>query len=150
MNILVTVGTTPFPELFLSIQDISKTSWLFTCQTAEDKLYDGLNCFNFSNNIEDFEKNSDLIISHAGAGSIYKYLENGVRILVVPNLFRVDQHQMDIATYCKKNNFCGVCTDLNDIERSIEVTVSTEYEKYIKEDFFAAKEINSRINRWVL
>ena len=147
INIFVTVGTTPFPELLKALQEIENPSWSFLCQTAEkDVNYPGLASFDFSPEIEQHVEQADLIISHAGAGSVYRFLEQQVKLLVVPNLFRKDPHQRDLADYCMRNGLCKVCYSLDSLHTSIQDALSFDAKPYVKDAFFKGDEINQIIN----
>ena len=93
--------------------------------------------FNFKENVIDYFLSSDLVITHAGAGSCYKLIELGVPIIVVPNLNRRDKHQKEIALYFEKNNYCSVCWDLNKLENIIEKQDSVRFTHIEKPLFFS-------------
>jgi beta-1,4-N-acetylglucosaminyltransferase len=146
MNIFVTVGTTPYNDLFQHLSFIENSSWHFDCQTADAEVsYANLTCFDYTPNWQSHIEKADLVITHAGAGSVYKLLEMGKKIMVIPNLERIDHHQLDLANYVEKNGYALVCRVLNDIEQVIakaEQYAPTPYEKI---DFFKGDEINEAI-----
>ena len=144
MNILVTVGTTCFDSMIDAVDKCAAElkQHQFVFQTA-DGHYKPLHgkYFDFVDSIDDYYHNSDIIITHAGAGSTYKLLELRKKIVVVPNLERVDKHQSDIARFLEDNNYALVVWDLNtllDILRSLDNFHPSTYEK---EPFFKAEEI---------
>jgi beta-1,4-N-acetylglucosaminyltransferase len=61
----------------------------------------------------------DLVISHAGAGTVYALLDRGQPFCVVPNLDRTDDHQSDIANFLRGNTLAPV-VDLRDGPLDIE------------------------------
>lgn len=50
----------------------------------------------------------DLVITHAGAGTVYAMLERGRPFCVVPNLDRTDNHQSEIANYLRREGLAPV------------------------------------------
>lgn len=145
MNILITVGTTKFDSLIRNV-DIyaSKHSSInFNFQISEDAEYfPSMGAyFDFTNRIDELYDCADLIITHAGAGSIYKLLEMQKKIIIVPNSERVDKHQFDIANFMKKNKHALVCTDVTAIGRFIEMAMYYEFVIFNKVPFFKENEI---------
>lgn len=53
--------------------------------------------FDFAQDISKYIKSADLVISHAGTGSILDALRSGKRLLVVINDKLMDNHQMQIS-----------------------------------------------------
>lgn len=144
MKVFITVGTTPFDELIRSVDSIAPNfvDWSFTYQISEGSYTPKSGIyFKFVENIDDFYKDSDVVITHAGAGSIYRLLELNKKIVVAPNLVRVDKHQSDIANYMGKNGHVLLLSDLNnslDIMESIE---EFSPKPYVKERFFVKDEL---------
>ncbi|MUK77033.1 hypothetical protein GNP84_09015 [Aliivibrio fischeri] len=140
MNILVTVGTTAFDVL---IETIDKS---FECdksvniiaQISSSSSYTPKNfqSFAYSEEFQSYVDSAELIVTHAGAGSVYSMLENSKKLVVVPNLTRADNHQLELAKYVQDNNFAVSCFDLNDIESCIIRAKNTDFEPYQCEKFF--------------
>ena len=101
-NVLITVGTTKFNSLISYLdQNLSRVDGCkFKFQIANGTYipvnYDYVR---FSDNFIEWYKSADIVITHAGAGTIYKLLNMGKKILMVPNLERRDKHQVEIAEY---------------------------------------------------
>ena len=77
---------------------------------------------------------ADIIITHAGAGTVFGNLEKNKRLIVVPNLIRHDKHQSELCRYLEKNNFALVCwnfDDLPDLLKKASLVRLTPYEKEI-------------------
>ena len=66
----------------------------------------------------------DLVISHAGAGTVYAMLERGRRFCVVPNLDRTDDHQCEISNYLQREGLAPVL-DLDEAPFDLEVLNET-------------------------
>lgn len=149
MKILVTVGTTQFNGLIETIDNIAKTkkNYYVTFQIANGN-YKPVNgeYFEFHNNINQYYSSSDLIITHAGAGSIYQLLKLNKKIIIVPNLERVDKHQLDIANYMDNNNYALVCYSLEKLENAIKKSLDFIPMPFTKKDFFKFTEIANYIN----
>ncbi len=109
MNILVTVGTTPFDNLILAVDQQLGSLYQVVSQIAKGKYEPKSNhFFRFTDDIERYYQDADLIISHGGAGTIYRVLELGKKLIIVPNLDRIDHHQLDICDFMQKNNHAAV------------------------------------------
>jgi len=146
MKVLVTVGTYKFDELIKRIDQIAlDRQFEFICQIGQGE-YIPKNCesFSFSNNFAEKIDKSDLIITHAGAGTVYSLLENKKNLIVVPNIDRVDKHQLEIAQFVHINKYCLSCFDVNDIEiflNEVDQFVKQQKVCYEKEAFFKYSEI---------
>jgi len=143
INVFVTVGTTEFDELIKAIDQACKNhpELKIVAQVSLSSTYQVRNIehFEFSNDIKSYIDKADVIITHAGAGSVYSMLEQGKKLIVVPNLTRVDLHQVELANYVEKNNFAISCRTLEDLPGLIHSMDSRSFNPYIKEDFFGAE-----------
>ncbi|TON99184.1 glycosyltransferase, partial [Vibrio parahaemolyticus] len=74
MNILVTVGTTAFDELITVIDESFKhdQSVNIIAQISSSSNYTPkyIESFEFSDDFDSFVESADIIITHAGAGSV--------------------------------------------------------------------------------
>ncbi|WP_318422585.1 PssE/Cps14G family polysaccharide biosynthesis glycosyltransferase [Photobacterium leiognathi] len=144
MKVFVTVGTTTFDSL-IRYSDIAASiydKYEFVFQKAKSDYIpiNGLS-FEFVDNIDEYYNNADIVITHAGAGTIYRLLELNKKVIVVPNLERVDKHQLDIAQYMGDNKHLLVCYELNNLSNIIEESNSFNPRQYLKKHFFKDKEI---------
>lgn len=140
MNILVTVGTTAFDQLIESVDKLfgNDTDVKVVAQTSSSASYTPKNIdyFEFSSSFQSYIDNADLIVTHAGAGSVYSMLENGKKLVVVPNLTRADNHQIELAKYVQDKNFAVSCFDLTEIHACIYKAKETSFSSYESEKFF--------------
>lgn len=140
LNIFITVGTTEFDSLIkvIDTQFVNQSKYFFTAQISTSSNYqpNNIDFFEFSNDIERYINEADFIITHAGAGSVYSMLEKGKKLIVVPNLSRIDHHQAELANYVSKNNFAVACNQLDELPLLIESLNSKVFSDYQKEDFF--------------
>lgn len=69
-----------------------------------------------------FEK-SDVIVTHAGAGSIIKSLKYGKTPVIVPRMKRfgehINDHQVDLADFLERKKIAVVVSDVKDLKRMI-------------------------------
>lgn len=109
MKILITVGTTPFDNLIKVADEQLSQSHELVFQISEGgyKPKSGQS-FKFTDDIEQCYLDADLIISHGGAGTIYRVLELDKKLIIVPNLDRIDHHQLDICDFMQKNNHAAI------------------------------------------
>ncbi|EHN71539.1 PssE/Cps14G family polysaccharide biosynthesis glycosyltransferase [Aliivibrio fischeri] len=144
MKIFITVGTTLFDELIRNVDSVAEEleGFNFTFQISKGK-YKPKNgtYFDFVQNIDEYYNDADLVITHSGAGSIYRLLELNKKIIVVPNIDRVDKHQTDISTYMSENNHVLL---LSDFKYTKDVILDAEFflpKVFIKKHFFLKDEI---------
>ncbi len=149
MNIFITVGTTHFNSLVEAADKCAAelTEHKFTFQTA-GSAYKPLHgeCFEFGDAIDDYYDRSDIIITHAGAGSIYKLLELRKIVIVVPNLERVDKHQSDIAKFLEENKYALIVWNLEELPAVLQSADIFQPTLFEKNHFFKAEEIASFIS----
>lgn len=146
MKLLVTVGTTPFDSLIKRIDEIELDGFVETLvQCAEGIPSHKYQSISFINGIENEYRQSDIIVTHAGAGSIYALLELQRRIVVVPNLDRDDSHQSDIAKFVEDNGYAKVCWDLKTLQEDIISACSFSPRVYNPTRFFVGKNISDLI-----
>lgn len=140
INIFVTVGTTPFDSLIQQLDVLAKDCPQFniTAQVSNFSNYEVKNfsSFQFSSDIDDYICNSQLVITHAGAGSVYRLLELEKTVLVVPNVERIDKHQIEIANFVESQNYASVCYDIDKLKEAIDKALLTTSSVYRKVDFF--------------
>lgn len=143
MNIFVTIGNTQYNQLIEALDKLVPTDFNLTIQLADGHyLPKNHQYIRFTNDIEKYFSEADIVISHAGAGSVFRLLELGKKLIVVPNFERVDDHQLDLADFVHENNFACVCYELNNILACINDVAKTDYESYIHDPFVGFEQIN--------
>ena len=142
MKIFVTVGTTKFDHLIKFLDTSLDKSYDVLFQIAEGN-YKPINFpyIKYTNNIKDQYDNSDLVICHAGAGSIFELLSLNKSFFAVSNLDRVDKHQLEICQYLKSNNYALFCENYDMILESIIKLNDFNFNKFKKDSFFKFDEI---------
>jgi beta-1,4-N-acetylglucosaminyltransferase len=142
MNIFVTIGHTRFDSLFKKIDTYQRDDWNFVFQ-----MYDGEYMpksgvsIRYTDNIDEYYDNADVVITHAGAGTVYHLLEIGKPIIVVANSDRIDTHQEDLIRYVEDNHFAQACRNLDHLEGLLNNVNDFEAVKYHSEPFLAGIDI---------
>ncbi|KZC09855.1 UDP-N-acetylglucosamine transferase subunit ALG13 like protein [Dufourea novaeangliae] len=157
-RIFVTVGTTNFDELIETvlssdilealsskgynelILQIGKSSLAPDCIPRNGFIK--IEYFNLNPNILKYVKTADLIISHAGAGSILDALENKKNLIVVANESLMHNHQLELAEqlYMDKYLYYSTCSTLLNVIQNMDFSKLKPYVNNNSE--FIAKYIN--------
>lgn len=138
-KVLVTVGTTRFPSL-VRYFDRPSPRCDVVIQHADPACSLGhARGFAFSRELRDWYAWADVVVTHAGAASVYELLETRRRVVVVPNLERVDKHQRDLASHVAARGYAMVVEGLerfDGIEQLISAALRFEPAPYEKTEFF--------------
>jgi beta-1,4-N-acetylglucosaminyltransferase len=146
--IFVTVGTTAFDLLIKSVDDIAnQIKEEIVCQIADGK-YIPINCeyFRFKSNLNQEVMNSDLIICHGGAGTLYNLLALKKKVISVPNLQRKDKHQTDLIDRLSKEKYIISCYNLSELKTKILDAKNVCLKMYERPECRIAEEIIKFIN----
>ncbi|XP_064645222.1 UDP-N-acetylglucosamine transferase subunit ALG13 homolog [Lineus longissimus] len=143
--VFLTVGTTSFDLL---IETVSKKE---ICQVLKDAGYTKLllqigrgtfepqdehpiagftvEYYRYKDSISADIKNSSLVISHAGAGSVMESLGAGKPLVVVINEELMGNHQMELANQLYKDGhlFYCTCRQLNDVLQNLNIGALKPY-----------------------
>lgn len=144
--ILVTVGTTSFDALIRILdKDIDGVNFTFQIGNGEYIPHHG-KYDRFISDLADQYTAFDLVISHAGAGSVYSLLDlSQTKALIVPNTERHDPHQIELSEFVRKQNYAEVKTldqlSKEPLEFILNDIMSKKYNSYSKTDFFVTNEI---------
>ncbi len=155
---LITVGTTKFENLikaidkneFYTLLDKNGLTDLVIQMGIgeyEPKEYKNVNLENLKitvgklfSNFEEVIKQSEIVISHAGAGIILESLKNGKKLIVVVNDTLMDNHQTELAETLVKDGYAYFCKDLAKVTEFVEDIVAgkaNELNKYPQFNFDA-------------
>ena len=119
MHIFVTVGTTEFNELIQTISSpeickMLRDNGRYTSITiqigkgafepVDDDTYLTMNHFRLKPTITEEMKKAELIISHAGAGSIFEALSLKKKVIAVVNESLMDNHQRELGEVLDREN----------------------------------------------
>lgn len=127
LHLLVTVGTTPFDSLIRELdiligQGRHGSNLRARFQVSAAATYFPVNgtWIRFSSEIRDEYQQADIVVCHAGAGTVFTLLEMQKRIVVVPNISRRDKHQLDIATWVDSNQYALVARSGTDVLHQVQ------------------------------
>ena len=139
-TVFLTVGTTPFDRLVEAVHTSLRPD-LFDVvyQISEHARYipEASTWFAFDPEIDRYYDAADLIICHAGAGTVFAVLERSHRCVVCPNLSRRDKHQEQLAAWIQSNNYAEVCANPRYIATHVENALSNKntYSRYVPDPF---------------
>jgi beta-1,4-N-acetylglucosaminyltransferase len=144
-QILITVGTTKFENLIKAIDTDNFYNMIIEHKFTKiiiqkgigeyipknyEKYKDKIN-IQISTILNDFEniiKNSEIIISHGGAGIILECLKNKRKVIVCVNDTLMDNHQIELATTLDKEGYVHYCKNVNNIISDIESILNSKKE----------------------
>lgn len=140
--IFVTVGTQKFPmnRLIKKVDEIAvdfPEDTFFMQIGNSDYIPRHVRYEKFINKetFQSYIENSNLIISHAGVGSIMAGVQIGKKVIVIPRLKRygehVDDHQVEIAEAFQIKNCIIYCKELNDLDYIINHEQNYQRSPYI-------------------
>lgn len=138
MKIFVSVGNTQYNSLIKAIDELLPASEFDIIIQLAGGSYLPINhpFIRFTDNIAQYYADAEVIIAHAGAGTVFQLLEESRRMVVVPNHERLDAHQLDLAQYVNKNDFACVCYEFSKLKESIIEASTKQYKSYVSEPFF--------------
>lgn len=118
--IFVTVGTTEFNGLARAADEL-KTEDKVIIQNA-DGNYEPKNhkFFKYSEKFDDYLKKADIVITHGGAGTLFKLLEMNKKVIAVPNEERDDLHQRDLVNKLASEGYILPCKDPLQLQKCIK------------------------------
>lgn len=119
-NVFVTVGTTRFEKLVAAATSKAALEWMasrgYTSLTVqygtgqEPKIGVADNCpiairiYSFQPSLDEDMRRADLILSHAGAGTVMEALRLQKKLVVVINTLLMDNHQTELAGAMAERN----------------------------------------------
>ena len=146
-SVFVTVGTTQFDLLIETIlMDKNVINTLVDClqiekiilQTGTSQIptYDhrlpiAIEHYQYKDSIENDIQQADLVISHAGAGTILQTLEAHKPLLVVVNEKLMNNHQLEIAHEMEKQGYLYHCT-CSTLAQTLEKFLRHQFQQYEK------------------
>lgn len=74
--------------------------------------------------LEKYQEDADLIITHGGVGSIVSSIEKGKKVIAIPRLHEyqehVNDHQIEIVEKYSSENLIIGCKQVSDLEKAIK------------------------------
>lgn len=143
-TIFVTVGTTLFDKLVSATTSPSALQWMashgYTRLVVQygkgseptlpknSPLKDGIETYRFRPTLDDDMRQADLIISHAGAGTVMEAMKLGKHLVVVINTALMDNHQTELAHAMGNRNHLFV---VNSPEEMEDIRTWDNFEEFI-------------------
>lgn len=143
-KILVTIGTTSWDDLMRYIDKTLGKKYKIFYQIADGNYVPNTGTSErFISNFQSFCGEFDIIITHAGAGTVYNLLESNSLLVVIPNVDRIDKHQLELADFIDRENLAAVAYCFEEIEEKIDDIIrgGSNFESYKKEEFFLIEDI---------
>ena len=154
-TLFVTVGSTKFESLINKLLTNEILSILKSHQFTDIKLQCGngvhaekqlnfsqsspvafikegikISAYDYKSSIKEDMESADLIISHAGAGSVMESLSLDKKLIVVINEQLMDNHQLELAEKMFDEGFL-LYTDCDGLRETIGQISETELKKYV-------------------
>jgi len=144
MNIFVTVGNTHYDTLIKHVDTLVDANEHSVVLQIADGAYTPKNHthIRFTQEIDKYFDEADIVITHAGAGSVFHLLELQKKMIVVPNTERIDNHQLDLANFVATEDIGGVCTELSGISLKIAEVGAKTFKPYFHEPFYGYDKID--------
>lgn len=143
MKILVTVGSGGFDELIKAADrylNFSEASVM--CQIGKDGYRPNNHPFvEFSSEFSSLWQTADVVVTHGGAATVFELLEAGKKLVVVPNTYRLDSHQLDLAEHLQQQQLALVCRDLTTLKDCVHKAMTQTFKPYERQPFFMADDI---------
>jgi beta-1,4-N-acetylglucosaminyltransferase len=131
--IFVTVGTTRFDALVQGVARPEALHWMkkngYTHLVIQHGKGDepvipqdcpiSVRSYRFQSSLEKDMQDADLILSHAGAGTVMEALRMQKRLVVVINTLLMDNHQLELANAMAKRGHLFVVTEPSDLDLEI-------------------------------
>ena len=142
-RVFVTVGTTSFDALIAATTTPEFANALEKLGFDELRLQVGRGAaptdtdrttwFRFAPTITDEMRAADVVISHAGAGSVLEALELGKRLVVCVNDALMDNHQAELANALEARGHVVVAS-VDDVADALQRVVATRPAPYERGD----------------
>mmetsp|Transcript_32034 Transcript_32034/g.55232 ORF Transcript_32034/g.55232 Transcript_32034/m.55232 type:complete len:186 (+) Transcript_32034:577-1134(+) len=117
-SVFVTVGTTEFDALIRAVDTDAVRNALkergvtdIMCQIGRGRFKPRLPYFDYTSDISPYIRDADLVISHAGAGTIIETLRSHKPLIVVINSALMDNHQIEIAAELSRKGCLTIVED---------------------------------------
>lgn len=156
--IFLTIGTQePFDRLIKAVDEIAPSlhTEIIAQVSRSDYKAKNLKTFNFVSPVEfkTYFNQADLIISHAGMGTIISALEGEKPILIMPRLARYrehrNDHQMATAAVFEKLTYVYVAHDEQDLKTKLQNIVENSLQPLHKIGRYASPELIESIKSFI-
>ena len=131
MNVLVTVGTGAFDELIAAIDNLNIKA---VCQIGQG-TYTPKNhqWFRMQQNLDALYQWADVIVTHAGGGTLFEVLPLGKKVIALANPERTDRHQEELLHELARQNVLLPCQTVRDLPKTITAAQHAKLAQYVAE-----------------
>lgn len=97
--------------------------------------------------LDEYLEHAELVIAHAGMGTILTCLTKGIPVVIMPRLFKYGEHRNDhqLATFYELKSMDGVFSALDESELSAAISAALDAKNTSGIDGFAQKKLISFI-----
>ena len=141
----MTVGTTPFDEL-IEVVDRGPHAETAFLQIADGRYRPAHSPWaRFVDDVAERASAADVVVTHAGAGSVFALLQAGRMPVVVPNLVRRDGHQVELLRWLEARRYAIVAHSVDEVNGLVErhARLQGELRPFDVERFFFGAELNA-------
>lgn len=156
MKVLVTIGSMvekKFTRLFRIIEELCEENQLDGSKVIAQVGFDNYLPKNFKAfdmvGVEEFKQlidDSDIIISHAGTGTVTSCLKKGKKVIIFPRMAQYDEHyddhQSELANLFTKNKHVLCATNKGELIKCLE-----DIKSFVPREFISN---NKAINKLVI
>lgn len=141
--IFVTIGTQQqsFDRLFDYVNEYeTKEEIIVQKGRSNYKFRGGIVTYDYLSyeEMEKYFKEARVIITHGGAGTIFKALKMGKKVIVVPRMKKfkehINDHQVDICKYLNDENYCVMVTCYKEFKQAMDNIKKKKFKKYINHE----------------
>ena len=125
--IFATVGNTAFDSM---IEAVDKLKGEVIIQKADGKYTPKNHKYFEYGDLEPYFKKSKIVITHGGAGNIFRLLSKGKKVVAIANMDRTDKHQSDLLSKLAQDNNLIWCQDLNNLQKDVDRAIKFKFSKY--------------------
>lgn len=155
--IFITVGTqlNNFDRLFKYIDKLDIKEKIVVQKSNSRYIFKNKNItpqsFFSYDEMEKLMKESDIIITHAGPGTIFKALSLNKKVIIVPRLKKhheivAKDHQKAFCDYIRKVNLCMVAENYEEFANAIRTISKRRFKRYKNKEFEFIDNIKKEID----
>lgn len=129
MKVFIAAGTGSFDAL---IKEADALPHEVVCQIGDGKYAPKhQQWFRTCPTLEPWYDWADIIVTHAGAGTMLEALAHDKRVIAVPNLQRTDAHQHELLAELAQQGAVTPCRTVRDLPRTITLSTGKRHTKYV-------------------
>jgi beta-1,4-N-acetylglucosaminyltransferase len=87
--------------------------------------------FRFADDLRPYERWADVVVAHAGVGTIFEVLRLGKKLVCIANPGRIDRHQEQILDVLAASGHLIRCPDVRTLDAAIGMAIHTQLTPYV-------------------